>query len=558
MRFVLGSGVVLEVPRGRSILGSGPSARIQVQGEGVRSEHLSVLYTSGKVWLQALDGAPLEVNGAATASATVGGGDRVRVGGLDVAVEEGAPRASTGPLPVPRGTTPTVPAPPPAERREEAKSRAPFSGEISRAPSEQTRDLGSFLSSKHRRPEELLLLLGLADLVRHAQSASELGPRAMQILASHFGADVGALVHFGAGDGEIVARVGREQPPSQRALARVRQQGVSILTTDAGQDERLEDSQSILLMNVRAVLCAPFFDGASRVVGAIYLHARVATFQPDSLVLLEAASAFVGAALERALLVRDLERRVELATEELARRAETLEAKNAQLAELNEQRETLSALLAHDLTGAVAVVKGNVDLARGGIEVEESLRRAQVGVGRLANMVAELVDVSRLEAGKLPIRLEPVPARSFLAEVAERWGALGRERSITIEVQAPAETVIALDTSLVGRVLDNLVRNAIRYAPERSTITLHAAVHGDGKPMLVVADHGPGVPVEAREVIFQKFGRANTRDAQSRGLGLYFCALVAASHGGAIWVEGGPGANRFCFTVDERVRPAEG
>ncbi len=240
------------------------------------------------------------------------------------------------------------------------------------------------------------------------------------------------------------------------------------------------------------------------------------------------------------------------------RRAETLEAKNVQLAELSEQRETLSALLAHDLTGAVAVVKGNVDLARGGIEVEESLRRAQVGVGRLANMVAELVDVSRLEAGKLPIRLEPVPARAFLTEVAERWGALGRERAITLDVKAPSDAVVSLDTSLVGRVLDNLVRNAIRYAPERSTITLLSTAHDDGKPMLVVADTGPGVPLEAREVIFQKFGRANTRDAQSRGLGLYFCALVAASHGGAIWVEGGPGDNRFCFTVDERARPAEG
>ena len=555
MRFVLGSGVVLDVPRGRSILGSGPSARIQVQGEGVRPEHLSILYTSGKVWLQSLDGAPLEVNGAPTASATVGGGDRVRVGGLDIAVEEPTLRASTGPLPIPRASASPRETPTPAER---PPSGGGFSGEISRAPAEQTRDLGSFLSSSRRRPEDLLLLLGLADLVRHAQTPAELGPRAMQSLASHFGADVGALVHFGRGDAEIVARVGREQPPSQRALARVREQGISILTTDAGQDERLEDSQSILLMNVRAVLCAPFFDGASQVVGAIYLHARVAAFEPDSLVLLEAASSFVGAALERALLVRDLELRGEHATLELARRAETLEAKNVQLAELSEQRETLSALLAHDLTGAVAVVKGNVDLARGGIEVEESLRRAQVGVGRLANMVAELVDVSRLEAGKLPIRLEPVPARAFLTEVAERWGALGRERAITLDVKAPSDAVVSLDTSLVGRVLDNLVRNAIRYAPERSTITLLSTAHDDGKPMLVVADTGPGVPLEAREVIFQKFGRANTRDAQSRGLGLYFCALVAASHGGAIWVEGGPGDNRFCFTVDERARPAEG
>jgi len=107
-----------------------------------------------------------------------------------------------------------------------------------------------------------------------------------------------------------------------------------------------------------------------------------------------------------------------------------------------------------------------------------------------------------------------------------------------------------IDADMIRRVLINLLENAAKYSPSGSQIGISAETDEVGIRFCVI-DQGPGIPVEAREMIFEKFVRLpGTRASKGLGLGLAFCRLAVHAHGGKIWVDGDPGGgSRFCFDL---------
>jgi signal transduction histidine kinase len=151
-------------------------------------------------------------------------------------------------------------------------------------------------------------------------------------------------------------------------------------------------------------------------------------------------------------------------------------------------------------------------------------------------MANDLLDVSRMEDGKMPLALEPCDLVSLAKEVVGALGALDPSR--VLRVQAPASVQVIADRAVIQRVVENLVNNAIKHTPAGGRVDL--VLHGDATRVRIeVHDQGPGVPTEARERIFEKFGTVAARvghQYHSAGLGLAFCKLAVETHGGRIGV----------------------
>nr|MBA3684769.1 GAF domain-containing protein [Planctomycetota bacterium] len=179
----------------------------------------------------------------------------------------------------------------------------------------------------------------------------------------------------------------------------------------------------------------------------------------------------------------------------------------------------------------------------------------------MARLVGNLLDMTRIEAGKLRLRSEPHP----LADVVGSTMTMMERRlqGRTVEVVVPAVLpLVPLDGQLIQEVLVNLIDNAIKYAPAGSPLRVEAEVlpapEGPGEVRLSVSDRGPGVTADERERIFEKFYRGAAQGHQAGvGLGLAICRAIVVAHGGRIWAENreGGGAN-FRFTLPLPIEPA--
>jgi signal transduction histidine kinase len=225
------------------------------------------------------------------------------------------------------------------------------------------------------------------------------------------------------------------------------------------------------------------------------------------------------------------------------------------LLRLQLQKERLMAFVVHDLKNPVSNVDLTAQVLGRDKELPERLRPAVATIREemrsLLRLIMNLLDISKSEEGKLTAAAVPVNLERLVGEVLEASALAARTRSVRLERRLTV-TQIRADPDLLRRVLENLLDNALRHAPEDSTICLGSSTH-DGEVELRVADEGNGVPAAMRERIFDPFvqvessDRATTRSG--RGLGLAFCRLAAEAHGGSIAVEdGNPGAV-FCIRL---------
>ncbi|OGQ12857.1 MAG: hypothetical protein A2138_07845 [Deltaproteobacteria bacterium RBG_16_71_12] len=177
---------------------------------------------------------------------------------------------------------------------------------------------------------------------------------------------------------------------------------------------------------------------------------------------------------------------------------------------------------------------------------------AATAARKMVGMVSTILDVSKLEAGRLVPKLAPHDVGAIAADVARSLGALSRDRALTVE--PPRGPVVALlDRELIARVLQNLLANALKFTPTGADIRVRVEPAG-GSVRVEVLDTGPGIPADQRALIFEKFGaveaRARGRRYSSTGLGLNFCKLAVEAHGGAVGVESVEGkGSTFWFTL---------
>ncbi|HET7433820.1 MAG TPA: HAMP domain-containing sensor histidine kinase [Thermoanaerobaculia bacterium] len=243
---------------------------------------------------------------------------------------------------------------------------------------------------------------------------------------------------------------------------------------------------------------------------------------------------------------------------ELARRA-SLAIDNARLYLESQQavraREEVLAIVSHDLRNPLNAVT----LASSLLKTSESLvdddrepvETIEVSARRMSRLIADLLDVTRLEGGKrLPIEPAPIAVSDLLGEAYELFRAQAAAGAITLQFQA-AETMpqVFADRHRVMQVLSNLIGNSMKFTPEDGLITVRAEARRDDV-LFTIADSGPGIPEENLNDIFSPYWQAKRAERLGAGLGLPIAKGIVESHGGTIWVESTQGeGTRFYFTL---------
>jgi signal transduction histidine kinase len=169
----------------------------------------------------------------------------------------------------------------------------------------------------------------------------------------------------------------------------------------------------------------------------------------------------------------------------------------------------------------------------------------------MSELISSLLDINRLEAGEMPVDRQTVDLCEVAADAVRSLGGLARGRDVT--QQAPRGAVASnCDPVLMRRVIGNLLGNALKFTPGSGSIRI-TVTRREGRPVVEVADTGPGIPADFVPRVFDKFsqaGEGRSRKRYSTGLGLTFCKLVVEAHGGQIWVDSKVGeGSTFFFTL---------
>lgn len=210
----------------------------------------------------------------------------------------------------------------------------------------------------------------------------------------------------------------------------------------------------------------------------------------------------------------------------------------------------------HELRTPLTSLGMSVDLllehaARGLAQKDQDLlKAAHEEVQRMKALVNDLLDLSRIEAGRIELEFESVAVQSLFDHVQAIFKNQIeiKEARLTAELSGDLPRVRA-DANKITWVLTNLVSNALRYVSKGGHIQLIADKVGP-QVHLAVRDNGPGIPLEYQARIFQKFARVEGPETGGTGLGLAICKEIVRAHSGAIWVESSPGqGSRFTFTL---------
>jgi heavy metal sensor kinase len=247
------------------------------------------------------------------------------------------------------------------------------------------------------------------------------------------------------------------------------------------------------------------------------------------------------AGIARDLSERDLHRRIELLLpqDELGRLAATFNGMLARLEKAFVAQRNFTADAAHELRAPLTLIRAELECAtKGG---DRNLDRAGVRTliaetDRLSRLVDELLLMAQADAGRLAPERTDVDVADLVVERADRWCPLAAAKGVQLLARAPDSGTVRGDVELLGRLIDNLLDNAIRHTPPGGAVELIVRRAG-GQWEIDVADTGPGVPPELRPRLFERFSRpvgARSRRSGGAGLGLAICAAIAAAHGGSI------------------------
>ncbi|CAN5822038.1 hybrid sensor histidine kinase/response regulator [soil metagenome] len=229
-----------------------------------------------------------------------------------------------------------------------------------------------------------------------------------------------------------------------------------------------------------------------------------------------------------------------------------LTTQNEQLRKLEQDKRRISQLIVHDLKGPATALLANAELLRAANLPEDLIDVVDdivVAVGNLDHTVRNLLDLSRAEDVGLTVHLEPLDVAALTSDVTSSLRGFGRLHHVSLTVDLAVTSVVG-DRELLRRMLQNLVHNAIKHAPENTTVGIEATSDGNAV-LLRVSDEGPGVPDGEDERIFDAYV-SRDRPSGGHGLGLVFCRLAAEAHGGRIWVEPRtPAGAAFCVRLPQ-------
>jgi signal transduction histidine kinase len=324
--------------------------------------------------------------------------------------------------------------------------------------------------------------------------------------------------------------------------------------------------------HIRDILVAPMRIG-EQLIGLLALDYGGAThaFTPDEIMLASAVAQLIALVVERERLLDEREEA----------RASALALRTA-----NERMNEFMGVASHELKTPVTSIKVNVQLgirrlgklARGPAAAGDERFRAEIetlqGVlersdrtmVRLTRLVDDLLDISRIRAGRLELRREPCDLLVIVRDAVAEQREVAHERRIMLELPNVSSAPIVADEDRIGQVVTNFLTNALKYSAEQQPVIVRLDIlrdlsspqragAGGAVAQVSIQDHGPGLPPTEQEAIWEQFHRAAGVVVQSGsgvglGLGLYISKTIVERHGGQVGLESAPGeGSTFWFTL---------
>jgi two-component system, sensor histidine kinase and response regulator len=237
-----------------------------------------------------------------------------------------------------------------------------------------------------------------------------------------------------------------------------------------------------------------------------------------------------------------------------------LESENQELKELNESKEAMMHMIVHDMKNPLTVVMGALSLALGpryelSDELLDLLRGSNIQAIKLRAMIDDILTMSKMKAKEIVLETTAIDVVSLVQQSVMLMNAtMGNKKVNLIFEPAVSEVMVNVDFQMIERVINNIINNAIKYAPVDSNIEVEVT-QTEKEAQVHVCNYGEAIPEKYHKKIFEMFGRANPEDKriEGTGLGLAYCKLAVEAHGGEILVESPipPQDNgaHFCFTL---------
>ena len=301
--------------------------------------------------------------------------------------------------------------------------------------------------------------------------------------------------------------------------------------------------RTLTINNEQDLVNLAIFFGTAGVVGFLAGRRREAQIRTQGL-----ASELRNANAELVRLNRD-----QAAAAQAAVRLARTEQQVQVLQQAEQELRDLLATISHELRTPIGTILTDSTNMLRTQEMNTSVRYRIEGIAgearRLNRLLADMLNLARIDSGALQLTLEPVQVADAVAAAAERLKRIAPDRTVEWDLKEAGVTVLA-DWDSLGQILDNLFDNANRFAPLRTPITVRVDRQDPGRVGLRVIDRGPGVPAAMRERLFTRFVKGPSDSGDGTGLGLAITRGLVEAHAGSITLEDGPpDETRFRFTL---------
>lgn len=314
---------------------------------------------------------------------------------------------------------------------------------------------------------------------------------------------------------------------------------VGIFLTDLVKDAHVRR----MLVSHKVALVMPLFNG-ERVMGYVLLgYRKSGNYTQRDLSVLSTVSNELVIAIQNALSLHEvrelnatLQQRIDMATKELR-------ASNAQLKHLDEVKDEFMSMASHQLRTPLTSVKGYLSMVLDGdagkisAQQQKLLSEAFNSSERMVRLIADFLNVSRLQTGKFVVDKTDIDFRRVIEEEVGNLRVMAGARDLKVDLSIPKDSVtLHADATKLREVAMNFIDNAIYYSKPNTTIRVELLHHADSVEFLV-HDTGIGVPKEEQSRLFHKFYRASNARKQrpdGTGVGLYLAKKVITAHGGAV------------------------
>lgn len=230
-----------------------------------------------------------------------------------------------------------------------------------------------------------------------------------------------------------------------------------------------------------------------------------------------------------------------------------------ELTDLDRAKTEFLNIASHELRTPLTSIKGSLSLLQSGVagELNESSQNlmniAEIETDRLIRLINDVLDLAKIEAGRLPLEKDWTDLNQFSEEAVKSLDGLAQTAGVQLKTDALPKVLIDMDSDRIQQVLTNLISNAIKFSPQGGAVTVSAELLKDGMIKICVNDQGKGIAPEDIDRIFEKFSQASGPDnplVKGTGLGLAIARAIVTEHGGDMGVQSAVGkGSQFYFTL---------